>query len=111
MQVPFATRMEHVRPSAIRELLRLGADPNVISFGGGYPDGTLFPLEELRAVSQAAIADDGQTALQYTVSNGTPQLRIQIAARMKMQGVECSAWLGGCLGSTDSAAWPVETRG
>ena len=35
----FATRMERVQPSAIRELLRLGDDPTITSFGGGYPDG------------------------------------------------------------------------
>jgi 2-aminoadipate transaminase len=42
MHMPFATRMENIRPSAIRELLRLGAEPNVISFGGGYPDMSYF---------------------------------------------------------------------
>ena len=35
MQYPYANRMQYVRPSAIRELLRLGADPSLISFGGG----------------------------------------------------------------------------
>lgn len=91
MHVQFAKRMDYVQPSAIRELLRLGADPEVISYGGGYPDASLFPLEELSAVCQTAIADYGQTSLQYTVSNGTQQLRTQIADRMSTQGVACSA--------------------
>ena len=30
-----ASRMNLVKPSAIRELLRLGADPAIINFGGG----------------------------------------------------------------------------
>ena len=42
MNVQFARRMENVQPSAIRELLRLGADPSIISFGGGYPDASIF---------------------------------------------------------------------
>ena len=35
--------MEIVKPSAIRDLQRYGADPNIISFAGGYPDATAFP--------------------------------------------------------------------
>ena len=50
MDVRFARRMAEVRPSAIRDLLRLGADPELISFGGGYPDPALFPMTELRHV-------------------------------------------------------------
>ena len=47
MIMAYARRMQRVQPSAIRELLRLGADPSVISFGGGYPDPALFPVAEL----------------------------------------------------------------
>jgi hypothetical protein len=42
--IRYASRMSRVRPSAIRELLQLGADPEIISFGGGYPDRALFPI-------------------------------------------------------------------
>lgn len=87
----FATRMNNVKPSAIRELLKYGADPEIISFGGGYPDASLFPLEQLQAVYAAAIVENGRTSLQYTVSNGLPQLRELIAARMKKENIECTA--------------------
>lgn len=90
MQIQYAKRMAQVKPSAIRELLRLGADPEVISYGGGYPDAALFPFEELCAACQTAIVEDGHASLQYTVSNGTPKLRAQIAERMGRQGVACS---------------------
>ena len=83
--------MERVKPSAIRELLRLGADPSIMSFGGGYPDASLFPLAALAAAFQTAIVEQGRTALQYTVSSGLPRLREQIAERMTREGVECSA--------------------
>jgi hypothetical protein len=46
-RVHYARRMDRVRPSAIRDLLRLGADPDVISFGGDYPDPSLFPVAKL----------------------------------------------------------------
>ena len=87
----FASRMNHVKPSAIRDLLLLGADPSIITFGGGYPDATLFPLEELEAVFSRAIIEHGRDALQYTVSNGSPRLRAQIAGRMANEGVSCTA--------------------
>src|SRR4051794_13494739 len=85
-----ASRMELVKPSAIRELLRHGADPEIISFGGGYPDASMFPVEELEAIFHRAIAEHGVESLQYTVSNGNPHLRNQIAQRMKADGVVCS---------------------
>lgn len=91
MDFKFAARMNNVKPSAIRELLKFGADPEIISFGGGYPDASLFPLEQLQAVYQTAIAENGRTSLQYTVSDGLPRLRELIALRMQKEGVECSA--------------------
>jgi 2-aminoadipate transaminase len=89
--VQFARRMDGVKPNAVGELLRLGAEPDIMSFGGGYPDATLFPLEQLEAVYYAAIAELGQSSLQYTVSNGLPKLRSQIAARMNKEGIACTA--------------------
>lgn len=91
MNVRLANRMTRVRPSAIRELLKHGADPRIISFGGGYPDASLFPVEQLEAVYHASISGAGRETLQYTVSNGPLKLREQIASRMQKGGVACGA--------------------
>jgi 2-aminoadipate transaminase len=91
MNAHFANRMARVKPSAIRELLRLGAQPDIISFGGGYPDPALFPLEKLAVVFQEAILGQGRSALQYTVSTGLPRLREQLAVRMAREQIRCSA--------------------
>jgi len=91
MSKSLANRMNYVKPSAIRELLSLGADPEIISFGGGYPDASLFPLEQLNDVYQRAITETGRDSLQYTVSNGTSRLREQIARRMNLDGIDCNA--------------------
>ena len=91
MDVRFARRMAEVRPSAIRELLRLGADPELISFGGGYPDPDLFPMEELRQVFDELLSGGNTGVLQYTVSDGLPRLREQVAARMVHDGTACAA--------------------
>jgi DNA-binding transcriptional MocR family regulator len=83
--------MADVEPSAIRELLALGADPTIISFGGGYPDASLFPAEKLAAVFRDVILAPGGAAMQYAPSNGLPRLREQIAGLMRDDGTECAA--------------------
>ncbi len=88
----FAQRMARVQPNAIGELLRMGADPAIISFAGGYPDGTLFPSRALSEIFAELAGQHGAQSLQYTVSDGAPALREQIAARLvKTQGAACSA--------------------
>ena len=89
--VPYARRMARVQPSAIRELLRLGADPQVISFGGGYPDPALFPVAELQEVYARLLVPERAVALQYTASNGLPHLRAQVAERLTRDGMTCTA--------------------
>ena len=83
---PFAQRMEQVRPSAIRDLLALGADPSILSFGGGYPDATLFPRDLLQGVFRDVLADPSGDPLQYAPSDGLPKLRAHIAALMTQDG-------------------------
>jgi len=87
----YARRMTRVRPSAIRELLRLGADPEVISFGGAYPDQTLFPIDELRAVYTQLLSPENAGALQYTTTDGLPHLRARVAERLVNDGIACTA--------------------
>lgn len=87
----YAQRMAKVQPSAIGELLALGADPSIISFGGGYPDATLFPAEQLDAVFHEILRAPGGAAMQYAPSNGLAPLRAQIADLMTADGTPCSA--------------------
>lgn len=83
--------MGKVVPNAVGELLRMGADPAIISFAGGYPDGSLFPARELAAIYAELAASQPELALQYTVSDGMPKLRQQVAARLSAQGTACAA--------------------
>jgi len=87
VSIPYARRMSRVQPSAIRELLRYGADPSITSFGGGYPDPTLFPIEDLHQVFDDLLVEANARALQYTTSNGLPALRLQIADRLTRSGL------------------------
>ena len=78
----FARRMEVVRASDIRELLRLTADRDVISLAGGLPAPELFPTAELATLTARILEERGAAALQYSTTEGHPPLRAQIAARM-----------------------------
>jgi len=84
-----ASRMELVKPSAIRELLALAADPAIISFGGGYPDPALFPTADLGDAFRRALEEHGAASLQYAPSEGIDRLREQIAELMRADGMAC----------------------
>ncbi|HEX2527122.1 MAG TPA: PLP-dependent aminotransferase family protein [Geminicoccus sp.] len=77
--------------SEIRELLKVLSRPGIVSFAGGIPDPALFPKEAF-ARAYAAIFADAQrsaAALQYSVSEGHPDLRSWIAEHMAGLGVPC----------------------
>lgn len=77
--------------SEIRELLKLLEQPDVISFAGGIPDPSLFPIEAFQHAYGAALGSEAtaRQALQYSVSDGLPELRRWIAGYMGRQGVLC----------------------
>ncbi|HEO8422589.1 aminotransferase-like domain-containing protein [Niallia sp. FSL W8-0635] len=89
MNYKFANRIERVKPSAIRELLKLGADPSIISFGGGYPDPEIFPIEKLRKVYDQVLQEEGKLALQYTGTEGLMALREKLVNRVQKIGISC----------------------
>lgn len=82
MAVKFAKRLDNLEGSAIRELLKLTARPEVISFAGGMPAPELFPVEEMKKISVQVLEEQGKVALQYTTTEGYKPLREKIAERM-----------------------------
>jgi len=81
MSARFAKRMDSVHRSFIREILKVTAEPDVISFAGGLPNPALFPVKEMSRAAAKVIENDGQTALQYSTTEGYAPLRQFIAAR------------------------------
>ena len=81
--VNFADRMDNIRASDVRELLKLTARPEIISFAGGLPAPELFPVEDLKAAMDAVMDECGTAALQYGVTEGPKHLREQIAERLE----------------------------
>lgn len=82
MAIKFAKRIEGLKGSEIRELLKLTEKPEVISFAGGLPAPELFPIEEMKEISKVVLDESGTQALQYSTTEGFPPLREQIAKRM-----------------------------
>lgn len=87
----FAHRAERVQPSAIREFLALAGDPRITSFAGGYPDPTLFPMDEMHEIYDDLLSAGNASALQYTASEGLPALRVLVAGRLTADGMPCTA--------------------
>ena len=71
-----------MKASEIRELLKLTARPDIISFAGGLPAPELFPVKEIAQVSHDLVLKEGQKLLQYATTEGRPTLREKIAKRM-----------------------------
>jgi 2-aminoadipate transaminase len=85
-----AARLRGVRSSPVREILALTERPGVISFAGGLPAPELFDAAGLRAAYAAALNDAGRT-LQYSTTEGNPDLRAAIAARLSARGLATGA--------------------
>jgi 2-aminoadipate transaminase len=83
MSVRFARRMDGIKGSEIRELLKLTQQPEVISFAGGLPAPELFPVEGMQKAAQAVMQECPQVAMQYSTTEGFVSLREKIVERMK----------------------------
>ncbi|WP_405980242.1 PLP-dependent aminotransferase family protein [Streptomyces sp. NBC_00158] len=88
----FAARARSVGGSPVREILALTERPGVISFAGGLPAPELFDTEGLRAAYDAVLTGAGAArALQYSTTEGAPELRSAVAARAAARGLATSA--------------------
>jgi 2-aminoadipate transaminase len=87
---PIAARLRGVASSPVREILALTARRGVISFAGGLPAPELFDAPGLREAFAAALEDAGRT-LQYSTTEGDPELRSAIAARLTARGLPTGA--------------------
>jgi len=81
MKLIFAERMKYVKKSFIREILKITQNPEVISFAGGLPNPSSFPLEEIETATQKILEKDGRSILQYGTTEGYLPLRTYIAER------------------------------
>ncbi len=75
MLKPFSDRVSGLQPSAIREILKFTADPEVISFAAGNPAPEAFPTDIIARLSAEIFAEEPINALQYSITEGYTPLR------------------------------------
>ncbi len=85
MQFSFSDRISGLQPSAIREIFKTLADPEVISLAAGSPSPDTFPAAEMAEIAAEIFAKQSDTALQYGITEGYGPLREQTAARLRGQ--------------------------
>ena len=73
--------------SVIRELLKHAAGGRVISFAGGLPDPSTFPVAELREIVQEVLDTGAARALQYGTTEGDVRLRDELVTWMAKDGI------------------------
>ena len=83
MKHNYASRIEVMKPSPIREMLKLAEGSDVISFAGGLPAPDVFPKAKVSWVSAKVLVEHGETALQYSSTEGLTRLRKQLLERMR----------------------------
>ena len=82
MKYTFADRINNLKPSAIREILK-NDDPNVISLAAGNPAVESFPIEAMQEIANKIFEKNAGVAFQYGISEGYTPLRELLKARLK----------------------------
>lgn len=86
MQYTFSNRIQNVKPSAIREILKITAqNPDIITLSTGSPSNEAIPLKEIHEISEYIFNNMALPALQYNITEGYPSLREKTRDRLKEQ--------------------------
>ena len=88
MDFTLSRRISGVQGSIIRELFKLGVDPNMISFGGGNPSAETFPVAEIAEIIDRVLKDNPISVLQYGLSEGYPPLREYMKQYLAKKGID-----------------------
>ena len=90
MNFTVSDRMSSLKGSAIREMFKKMADPEMISLAGGNPAAELFPNEEMAKMAEEILQTNPVGALQYGISEGNPALRQEIVNMLKVrENISC----------------------
>lgn len=85
-EMRYAARVGRMKSSAIREILKVTEQPDIISFAGGLPAPELFPLQAFRQ-ALIDVTDGDPSTLQYSTSEGYAPLREQICSMLTSRGI------------------------
>ena len=87
----YSKNVMNIKRSAIRDLLKITRQPDIISFGGGLPSPDTFPVKEMAEISYQLLREKGTVALQYGPTEGEPALREEIAKWMRREKAAVTA--------------------
>ncbi|MDD3741542.1 MAG: PLP-dependent aminotransferase family protein [Bacteroidales bacterium] len=85
-----SVNMSGAKKSAIREILKLTQNPEIISFAGGLPAEASFPVQDIKICMNEILDEVGTKALQYGTTEGFNGLREELVKHYKSQGVDIS---------------------
>jgi 2-aminoadipate transaminase len=83
---PLAKRMSGVKPSFVREVLKVAVRKDIISFAGGLPAPELFDVEGIRQAALDAFEQNPQATLQYGPTDGYDVLKNHLIDIMASRG-------------------------
>lgn len=82
----FSEFSDRVKTSEIRELLKYTRIKGIISFAGGLPDPSLFPIEDIERITAELLKEKSFLALQYGPTPGEPEFIEAIEKHMSAFG-------------------------
>jgi len=85
MSFQFATRTKGLRSSAIRDLLKVTEMPHMLSLAGGLPTPDSFPLADLRREADRLLGEFGPRVVQYSATDGVPELRTWLSEKYSLE--------------------------
>ena len=83
MAYALSEKFASLKPSAVREILKVTSQPDMIAFAGGSPDSAAFPCEEVKNITAEILDENPVSALVYGVSEGYEPLRKTVAEWLK----------------------------
>ncbi|MCH5349873.1 MAG: PLP-dependent aminotransferase family protein [Oscillospiraceae bacterium] len=85
MDYSFSNKVTGLQASAIREILKFTAFPDVISFAAGNPAPEAFPVKAVEEITQKILTENPVAALQYSITEGHTPLRETLKKRLASQ--------------------------
>src|SRR5438270_5332100 len=84
----FAERTKVMKSSAMRDLMALTEQPDVISLAGGLPDTSTFPPDSYASLMETVAAESCSRALQYGPTEGLALVKGCISDVMREEGMD-----------------------
>ncbi|MBD3421210.1 MAG: aminotransferase class I/II-fold pyridoxal phosphate-dependent enzyme [Chitinivibrionales bacterium] len=86
--IAFSQAATQMRSSEIRRLMKLAADPAIISFAGGMPNNSLFPVEQVDELMRRIALEHKQAGFQYSPTSGYPPLLDTVRALLRKKRIK-----------------------